>query len=499
MRVERLVALCLLGCPKPTPVAPEVPPAAPPALVLLVVVDQLPVRLLETPRARYTGGLARLTGPEASVSVARYAHAITYTCPGHATISTGAAPSVSGIVSNDWYLPGDPEGTAVYCGDAKFLRVGTLADRVKQAGGSVASVSLKDRGAEMMGGSNADLKSWYDRSSGDFTGPLVGAVDVAGWMREWTPLFPDDYASWVGPDQNPLEDDPGIGTTFPHPAPTAKSFLFTPFAGSALVDAALVAAERLGLGSDGPADLLAVSFSQTDYIGHAFTAESWEAMDGMIRLDADLGRLIDALEARVGAGRLTVLLTSDHGAFAAGRVSRIGETAVFDAANQGLASAGFSGEVHFESPGIWLPPAVRNDPAARAKAAIAVAAAVRAVPGMGGAFAWRDEPLTGPHAEAVRLSLDDERSGDVYVLRGPDALYDYAGSAGRGTSHGTPFPEDTDVPFLAWGAGVKPGPGPQIDVRQVAPTAAVLLGVPAPEAATLAPAPITLPVPPPSP
>lgn len=477
--------LVLLGCPKPVPPAVAAPER--PALVVLIVVDQLPVRLLELPKARYTGGLARLTGDAAAVRTAGYAHAITYTCPGHATISTGASPSEHGIVSNDWYFAGDP-GTEVYCSDASFLRVGTLADRVVEAGGRVASVALKDRAAVMLGGKNPSLVSWFDRKEADFTGPLAGAVDVARWMsQEWTALFPDDYARWVGPDDNPLESDPGLGTLFPHPPATAKTFLYTPFSGGALAEAALAATEKLELGAAGRPDLLTLSFSQTDYIGHAFTAESWEAVDGMIRLDREIGWLIDALEQRLGAGRVSVLLTSDHGAFEAARVERIGQTAVQDAANAALAAAGFAGEVHFESPSIWLPHALSADPEARARAAIAVADAVRAIPGIAGAYAWRVAPPEGPHADAVRASLDPERSGDVYVLRGEGALYDYPGSEGRGTSHGTPFSEDTDVPFLAWGVGIQAGAGDRVDVRQVAPTVARLLGVPAPDGAKLPP------------
>lgn len=486
----RLLLAALAGCPKPgVPESPvgtapiEGTVAEGPALVVLIVVDQLPVRLLETPKQYYTAGLARLTGPEAAVRTARFAHAITYTCPGHATISTGAAPSVSGIVSNDWRLPDDP-ATNVYCADAKFLRVGTLADRVVDAGGEVASVALKDRSAQMLGGTRAHLMSWYDSKAGAFSGPLATDVDVAGWFRPWDALHPEDYARWVGPDDSPLESDPGIGITFPHPPPTAKSFLYTPFAGEALVDAALVAVDRLSLGKDGPPDLLAMSFSQTDYIGHRFTAESWEAMDNQIRLDGMIGRLLEGIEARVGEGRITVLLTSDHGAFSAKGLRRFTEQDVRDAANGALAQAGFAGEVQFESPSIWLPVEVRRDPAARSRASAAVAAAVRAVPGVGDAFAWRDVAVEGPHADAIRLSLDEERSGDVYVMRAEDALYSYSDSPGQGTSHGTPFRDDTDVPFLAWGVGVNPGPGEVVDVRQVAPTAARLLGVPPPDAAT---------------
>ena len=79
----------------------------------------------------------------------KHAHAITFTCPGHATLSTGTSPSVHGIVSNDWYAPVEPEGSPIYCGDPALMRVGTLSDQVVARGGKVASLSLKDRGVSL--------------------------------------------------------------------------------------------------------------------------------------------------------------------------------------------------------------------------------------------------------------------------------------------------------------------------------------------------------------
>ena len=492
-----LSLLLALACHRPTPPAAEPVTArqAPerPDLVVLIVVDQLPVRLLEAGRPFYEAGLKRLLADDAATLQAHYAHAITYTCPGHATISTGAAPSVSGIVSNDWYVPptDGAEGRTQYCGDTALLRTGTLADRVHEAGGKVVSVALKDRAAMMLGGTHADLLSYYDRSTGRFTAPLED-VDTEVWRQPWIAEHPEAYEAAVGPDDSPREADPGIGTTFPHPAPDARNFLYTPFAGEALVDAVLSGAQKAGIGQDGTPDLLALSFSQTDYIGHAFTTESWEALDGMVRLDRAIGRLMGALDARYGEGRITYLLSSDHGSSKAEGAHRIPSGAVEKAADDALEAAGLPRGVHFESPSIWLPAAVRGDAEQSATAARLVAKAVAEVPGVGGAYAWRADPLEGPHAASVQLSLDDERSGDVYVLRGESALYDYAGSAGQGTSHGTPFAHDTEVPFLARGPGIRPDHDGTVDVRQIAPTVSALLGIPAPEGATLPPAPIVV-------
>ncbi|MEQ1504636.1 MAG: alkaline phosphatase family protein, partial [Myxococcota bacterium] len=435
----------LVACPKGPAGVPTPGPtadSAPPRLVVLVVVDQLPIRLLDATKEWFTGGFSRLTGPTAWTGVGHYAHATTFTCPGHATLSTGAAPSVSGIVSNDWVADGKPQ----YCGDAALLRVPTLADQVAAAGGSVGSISLKDRGAIMLGGSHANLVAWWDKKALRFTPPLDD-LDPAPYLASpWTASHPEAYAARM-PDAGPTEADPGIGTTFPHPAVADQpgAFLFTPFAGSALTDAAIATVDRLDLGADDTADLLTVSYSQIDYIGHAFTSESWEALDGMVRLDADLARLFAHLDQKVGADRYTVFLSADHGSTPTGG-ARVPYPQVEEAAKAVLAARGVAGEVAWDSPSLWLPPEVRTDPAVRGPLAIAVAEAIRAIPGIGGAWAWKDQPVDGPYADAVNLSLDPDRSGDVYVLLAPGALYDDPGDPGKGTSHGTPYDDDTRVP-----------------------------------------------------
>jgi predicted AlkP superfamily pyrophosphatase or phosphodiesterase len=474
--------LLVAGCPKPgTPVE-----AAPkPSLVVLVVVDQLPTRLLDRAAPLLRGGLARLTGDQAFHAVGRYAHAYVATCPGHATISTGAAPSVSGIVSNEWYTDGGPGVEPVYCGDIGLVRVETLADRVTAAGGQVAALSIKDRSAIMLGGRSPALESWLDKDGRRFRPPLDDVPLDAYYAAEWTATYPEDYARIAGPDDGPREADVGFGTTFPHPAATAAPAMFaaTPFAGSALTDAAIAAVDRLRLGGDATPDLLAVSYSEVDYVGHAYTSESWEALDDLVRLDADLQRLTDHLDQAVGRDRYALLLTSDHGS-----VDPTGPRLDPDAVVKAASAAVSGGEVLFEGPTLWLPAALRHDPATRAPAARAVADAVAALPGVAGAFPWRDAPVDNEHAAEIAQSVDPERSGDVYVLLAPNTAEDRAGQAGKGTSHGSPYPDEDRVPLLAVGAGVAPGTSTEdLDVRRVAPTLAALIGVPPPSSATLPP------------
>jgi hypothetical protein len=471
--------LSLLACTRtpaplaPTPAAKPVPQTEPIPLTVLVVVDQLPVRLLDRPAELYTGGLARLLR-DGRRATARYSHAITYTCPGHATISTGVSPAEHGIVSNHWRDPADP-GTTVYCADPALLTAPAIADAVVDAGGKAASIALKDRAAVMLGGHRPTLVSWYDREAGAFTGPLAGRIDVAARFRPWEALHPDRYEAWVGPDAGVHEHDPGIGIVFPHPAPNARTFLSTPHAGDALVDAALLAVADLSLGADATPDLLALSFSQTDYIGHAFTAESWEALDGMVRLDRSLGRLFDALDDRIGPDAYRVVLTSDHGAMEASTKRRVAVDAVAARAQEALVATGVAGTVQFEPPTLYLPTDLPDE--RRADVARAVAEAVRGMPGIGRAWAWRHEEPPPDVADAMRASISPGRSGDVYVMRAEDTLYDYLDVTALGTSHGTPFDEDALVPLLVWPTAEGPLPD-TVDVKDVAPLVRVGMGLP---------------------
>lgn len=483
--VAALLAPVAAGCgaresADPVEAPPVARPATRPALVVLVVVDQLPVRLLERTAPVFTGGLARLTGPEAFRATARYHHAATNTCPGHATLSTGADPAVHGVVTNLWFAEGEP----VYCAQLELLKAQPLADRVIEAGGRVVSVSHKDRGALLLAGARG-LAVWYDRDAGTFAGADWARVDLAPLRSTpWEPAIPSHYALHAADDQ-PFEASPDGRTTFPHDIGDPRGFLYSAPAGAALVDVALAAVEAEGLGADGTPDLLTVSFSNTDYVGHAYTAESWEAMDALVGVDRALGRLFDALDARIGAGRWAVALTSDHGV-APADATRLHPRTVREAADAALAALGLEGTTRFGEPFLALPPSIPPD--RRDEAARAVARAAAAVPGVAGAWAWRQDGIPdGPHAEGVRASLHPEHANDVYLLLDEGTMFGH-GDAPTGAGHGTPYPYDAHVPFLLAGAGVRPGAASDlVDVRAVAPTLAALLGVEPPVHAALPP------------
>jgi arylsulfatase A-like enzyme len=451
-------------------------------LVVYIVVDQLPLSLFEPVKPYLKAGFSRFTGDEGFLTTARYAHAVTYTGPGHATLSTGASPSVHGIVSNGWM----EDGERVYCcATVKNMNAEALADRVKAAGGKVASVSLKDRGAILLAGSSPDALIYFDKKAGSFTGPDWAKADITAVLEsEWQTRLPQALQA-LYPDEQDHEPADSWGTaSFPHPpigVENAAFFPYHPHAGTVVTDIAIEAIDQLDLGADDQPDLLTVSYSQTDYVGHMFSPQSREALDAMLVLDEDLQRLFVHLDTQVGADKWTAVLTADHGA-APGTARRIDQEAFNKAAQKAFNDAGFEGEIAFIEPTFNLPAAVSADPEKRARATQAIVDAIGDYDGIAGAWAWREEggfPKDIPYRQSYIESVDNVRSGDVFVMIESGVLFTWKG-ASTGTSHGTPYDYDAVVPVMAYGKNIEPGTSEQVDVRQIAATVGALLGVGAP-------------------
>lgn len=483
-----MIGLLLAACgsvdqaapPPPPRPDPEPPPA--PRLAVVIVVDQLPVRLLDAVLPDVTGGFARLA--QGYVATARHRHLATETCPGHAALSTGASPRKTGIVGNGWM----EEGTAVYCltpeKDAGRLRADTLADRVTDAGGRAVSLSLKDRAAVMMGGHHPTVAAWLDLKAGG-VGKGVG-LDRLGALPEWKcagervwNVPAERAAGYVArfPDDQPFEADPA--PSFPHrgPCDAPERFLLSPDAGRWLVDTAIGAVDRMGLGAGPTPDLLTISFSHVDAVGHTYTPDSWEALEVVHRLDDDLGRLFTHLDGAVGAGKWTVALSSDHGAPGAHRSL---PTDVADAATRALQhDLGLAKEPVFGEPWLWLgqvTPDQRRDALAALRQQLAGTEGVLAVADPSDRSTW---PAEDKLAEALALGVFPGRSGDLVVLRADGWQWERPGD--KGTTHGSTDDLDQRVPLWFAEAGIRPGRAERdLDARQLAPTVAALLGVPIP-------------------
>jgi predicted AlkP superfamily pyrophosphatase or phosphodiesterase len=512
MLVVTLLSGASATCLEAQPFGDSVASAAParPSLVVLVTVDQLRADYLERFAPQLVGGLGRLARGGAVFTNAHQDHAITETAPGHASLLSGRFPRSTEIVANAVGV-GDPASHLVGSpGDgaspARF-RGSTLADWLLQgdARSRVLSVSGKDRGAILPMGRAGAQVFWYAPASGRFTTSVwygdtlptwvqaFNAADRArAWAGErWVPLLPDSAygeadSSWV--------EGHGAAATFPHslsadPDIAAANLGGSPWLDELTLDFALAGARALALGEGAQTDLLAVSLSATDAIGHRFGPDSKEIHDQVVRLDRRLGLFLDSLFARVDSSRVVVALTADHG------VSRFA----------GLVG----GEAAAKAAWVDLSPALHaaREPLRRARIdTLAVAldhgmllmdASGLSRAGVSPAFIvdrFAKEALAIPgvmRVDRVRSLAKMAREGDTIARRWLHSipprvpaeavvtLTPYSVWGEQMTAiHGSPHDEDTHVALLLWGAGIRPG---RIDafVRTVdiAPTLARLAGV----------------------
>ena len=529
-----LLALALaLACGRRTAPAPAVT-VGPPRLVVLLVIDQLPRWGFDARRAHYQHGLARLLR-DGRLVTAEYPYAITSTAPGHAALATGAPPSVTGIVANVWYRRAraadrlaetDDDAPLLAIGErvpagtgasSRALAVPGVADALREAtGGRGRSIAIagKPRAACFALG-RPDLALWYDPGLVGFTSSRAYAAALPTWALELDRAHPlaevlDDVwqpldAALLARATGIADDAPGEGgeygatVAFPHDLAAtddpARALRATPSLDRAEVDVALAAVAGERLGADDVPDLLSVSFSAHDYVGHDWGQESWEMLDLELRLDRELGRLLDGLDRQVGAGRYAVLLTSDHGATPL--VERGAHPGARRLPYAELQAAAEAGAARVLGPGRWIAALsstmiypsdafAARAPAERAAARAAIADALAAVPQVARVIDLEALPagcagLADLEARACRSRVPGE-SGELLIVPTEGSLI--AGGT-TGTTHDAPSNATREVPLIL----VAPGQ-PMVELTEpvsilrVAPTLAALLGVPPPAAAT---------------
>jgi hypothetical protein len=512
-----------------------------PALVVGLTVDQMRMDYLYRFWPYFgEGGFRRLVEGGFLCADHHFGYAPTFTGPGHASIFTGTTPSVHGIIGNDWY--DRASGVNVYCAadtsvrgvgtadplDAEGrmsphrMRTTTLGDELKLAFGrrpKVIGISLKDRGAILPAGHAADAAYWFvGKDLGAFVTSTHYMDRLPDWAARWnaaspaqrlldagwSPLLPDSAYGVSWPDNTPYEGKfkGGVRAAFPYDlkalAAANKGFDLlkaTPGGNTLLVDFALAAVAGEGLGRDVWTDLLAVSFSTPDYVGHQFGPHAWETQDIYVRLDAELARLFAGLDAAVGAGQWTCFLTADHA----------GATVPSLAASEGIPADYWKpGNLRdridstlqaVHGPGDWLlsysnDQIFLNRPLI-AQRGLSLAALQRSVaewaqlePSIHAAYAAADLVAgSGPDAVVDRLRLGHQPvlSGDVVVVPLPGWI-DYGRT---GTTHGSPFAYDTHVPCIFYGWGVEPGVTyERTHIHDIAPTVSALIHSPLPSGTT---------------
>lgn len=322
-------------------VAATLPVAAPgqasprherPSLLVLIAVDQMTPVYFDRYAVEFTGGLGRLYRNGVVFTDARQDHAITETAPGHSTLLSGRPPASTGIVSNHlgvpdraWKLVGS---TATGASPARF-RGTTLYDWLVAAdsGSSVLSFSTKDRGAILPVGRGGRDAYWF--RGGRYTTSTWYRSELPPWLEAWNArqgalrLLGMEWNTRFGPERYPEPDSVpyehgGRDFTFPHRLPTDTAaflpeLIHTPWTDSLTLDVALEGVRATGLGSRGHVDLLVVSLSGTDEVGHRYGPRSREVHDHLLRLDHWLGQFLDSLATTVPPARLVVALAADHG------------------------------------------------------------------------------------------------------------------------------------------------------------------------------------------
>ncbi len=324
-----------------------------PKLVVGIVIDQMRFDYLYRFNPYYgQQGFNRLMNEGSNFTFAHFNYVPTYTAPGHSSIYTGTTPAFHGIIGNDFY--DRTKKKMIYCvDDGSTKSVGsndkegqksphrlaatTITDQLKLAtngASKVISISLKDRAAILPGGHLADAAYWYDNKTGDFISSDYYINALPDWVKDFNKQkYPDKFLTqgWklsrpesdykiTAPDEVEYEHDVfNEGkTSFPHkfdnvkPEDKYECLETTPYGNELVKEMAKRALVNENLGKNGQTDFLAISFSSTDYVGHAYGTNAYETEDIYIRLDAQIAEILQALDEQVGKGNYLLFLTADH-------------------------------------------------------------------------------------------------------------------------------------------------------------------------------------------
>lgn len=481
-----------------------------PKIVVGVVIDQFRYDYLLRFRGDYHGGLDRLLRHGAVFSDAHYPQSTTVTAVGHSSFLTGAPPAFSGIVNNEWFdretggavtSVSDPRTFLVGANGARQgssprrLMVSTVGDELKMSGSDskVIGISIKDRSAILPAGHMADGAYWFDPASESWVTSTYYREVLPEWVKKINAARP--AARFMKANWMPLEAKAGAAPFCTMAAGTAvracPSLEATPWGNQMIEEFAEAAVDGENLGGHAGTDLLTVSFSSNDYVGHAVGPDDPEVRDIAVRTDIMLGKLLDKIEQRVGAGNMLVVLTADHGVAPIPEVNearhmpggRLNGAAMLQHVNDAL-SAKFG-------PGKWIASGstlmpyfdlklIESKKLDRAEVENVAADAVRSTPHIARVYT-RTQLMHGQVEQdaigrAVTMSFYAPRFGDLLIVPEPYYIFE-----AKGAAHGTPYDYDNHVPVIFLGSGIKPGAyREKILVNDIAPTLANMLGVETP-------------------
>jgi predicted AlkP superfamily pyrophosphatase or phosphodiesterase len=510
MRRSRVLALAVgllpsAACAQNT-LSPS--PGSTPSLLVFITVDQMRPDYFSRFESQLTGGLARLYKGGAFYTNAFQDHAITETAPGHASTMSGRFPRSTGIVENSAGVDDSRSpmigGGGVGASPHRF-RGTVLIDWIvkKDPRSRALSVSRKDRGAILPMGRAKQSVFWY-ATTGNFSTSTYYADTLPTWVQQfntrqipaqhagkpWTLLL--DANQYPEVDDVPQENAGRGGVTFPHVAPadperTASVFAAFPWMDDYTLQFALQGLESMKLGTGPQTDILAISLSSTDAVGHAYGPDSRELHDQILRLDRYLGAFFDSLYKVRDSSRVIVALTADHGVAPYPGVKSHDPNVGADYVRAALdtawaAEARVTAALRDSTRFIWNTPLLFVNRAALTAGRLspdaviaAFVAAERKVPGVLRVDLMRDlaraDTVKDTIARRWLHALPPDLPVEVVVTLRP---YNYW-SPGNAT-HGTPHDYDAHVPVLFYGGPFKPGKYDEFArVVDMAPTLAAVL------------------------
>ena len=531
IKVISFLSMALLGCGTASAQQSNAAAIERPKLVVGIVVDQMRWDYLYRYQKRYTdGGFKRLLGEGFSCENTMIPYVPSVTAIGHTCIYTGSVPSIHGIAGNNFVK----DGKKVYCTDddsvkpvgttseaalmsPRNLWVSTIGDEMKIASNGrakVVGVALKDRASILPAGHNPNGAFWFDDQTGCFITSSYYMDRLPKWVeafndkrlpeqylsQKWNTLYPKNTYTESTTDENEYENGirEGVKATLPLNLPELyKKYGYgiirnTPFGNSLTLDMAKAAIDGEQLGADDETDLLTVSCSSTDYIGHQVGTHAIETEDTYLRLDKAIADFLAYLDSKVGKGNYLVFLSADHGAMnnAAFLQDRRIPAGSWDASatakklNHVLAKeypeAGDivktvmnyqvffnrdvikSKQLDFDNIKQTVVNVLKEDPSVLYACDMAKAS-TESIP------------------EEVKFRIingyNRERSGDVVIILKPN----FYAHGMKGTDHGAWNSYDTHIPLVFMGWGIKHGATTkQTFMTDIAPTIAAMLHVQAP-------------------
>ncbi len=511
------------------------PGSTKPKLIVGIVVDQMRYDYITRYWSKFgEGGFKKLINEGYNCSNTHYNYVPTYTGPGHASIYSGTTPAVHGIISNDWYdrslnknvyVTEDTTvsgvGTTTAAGKMSPSRMlsTTFTDEIRiftNRKSTVIGVALKDRSSILPAGHAANAAYWFEAASGNWISSSWYLKQLPSWVTDfnnqklpdsylknpWTTLLPIDKYTESTPDDSPYEDIyPGeTKPVFPHNfqllGPNNYEFIkSSPYGDNLTREFALAAMKNEELGKDEYTDVLAISFSSTDYVGHQFGTHAIETEDTYLRLDLDLADLITKIESYVGKENVLFFLTADHAAIP--NVMYLSDLKI-PAAVFNIAAVSDSLQKHliakygnqkwmlaFDNDQVYLDHQLLQKNNINLETMTSeISDFLMQFKGVSEVLTAKDL-ITNEYTFGIRSMVQKgfypKRSGDVIMIPEPG----YVEYKAKGTTHGAGYTYDTHVPMIFYGWKIKKGSSSiHHTTTDLAPTITQLLDIQPPSGTT---------------